>query len=500
MSVRVRFAPSPTGFLHVGNVRTALFNWLFARKSGGTFILRVEDTDAERSESRFEEQLIADMRWLGLDWDEGVEVGGERGPYQQKKRLSLYRKWAGKLLSKGDAYYCFCSAEQLEADREAQRESGIIKYSGRCRDLDRNVAKARVRAGEEATIRLRVREGKTSFEDLVYGPIEVDTSTIGDFILVRSDGSAQYNLACTIDDALMEITHVIRGEGHISNTHRQLLIYEALGFEPPRFAHLSTILGPDGSKLSKRHGATSIAEFRELGYLPEATINYLSLLGWSPAEDGNEILQVEQIVREFTLERVNVSPATFDLEKFNWVNRSHLKMLSAESSLELALPYLKKAGLLPDPVTSETRNWGAELAALLIPYIDRFSELSHQAQFVSAFNPELDLASPDVRDVLDQEGAIEVVTAFRDALNASESQFVDFECYKACVIAAKEQTGQKGKNLFRPIRVAITARASGPELEKILPVIETGSQLELPVAILGVKERVNRVSDQLVAV
>lgn len=498
MSVRVRFAPSPTGFLHVGNVRTALFNWLFARQQGGAFILRIEDTDAERSEQRFETQLMEDLKWLGLDWDESVDIGGSFGPYRQTDRFHLYKEAATKLVKEGKAYHCFCTEEQLDADRQHQQEAGqTIQYVGRCREIPVEEAAERIRAGEEATVRLKVRPGRTEFNDLVFGPISVETSTIGDFILLRSDGSAQYNFAVVIDDALMRISHVIRGEGHISNTHRQILLYESLGYETPAFAHLSTILGPDGSKLSKRHGATSIAEFRELGYLPEAVVNYLALLGWPPPEDGREILTVREIVSEFNLGRVNVSPATFDTTKLDWVNRTHLKSLGAEELIRVAAPYLAQYGVLPAEPDAETLEWAGQVSAILVNYIDKLTDLERESSVISDFNPERDLQDEAVREVLAEDGAVAVIKTFTCALEDADSPEVTFEVYKDAVMKTKSETGAKGKGLFRPIRVAITAKSSGPELEKIIPVLEWGSRLSLPTSIVGVKERARRVSDCL---
>lgn len=498
MSPRVRFAPSPTGYLHVGNVRTALFNWLTARQNSGTFLLRIEDTDADRSEVRFEEQLVRDLEWLGLDWNEGFQKGGDHGPYRQTERALVYQDHAERLLQSGAAYYCFCTAEQLEADRKVQLDRGeSVGYVGRCREISSARAQSRVAAGEKATVRLKVRAGRTAFDDLVFGRVEVDCSSIGDFILLRSDGSAQYNFACTVDDRLMEISHVIRGEGHISNTHRQNLLYESFGWEQPQYAHLSTIIGPDGTKLSKRHGATSIAEFRTLGYLPEALLNYLSLLGWAPPEELGEILPVSRIVEHFSFDAVNVSPATFDFEKLNWVNRSHLKKLDRDRLAELGLPFLVDAGLLsPDPSETEI-EWATRLLGLLSGYIDRLSDLPEASGVVFGFEPERDLEHADVEEILTQSGALEVINRFRAEMDASGAEKIDFETYKSCVLATRDKTGQKGKSLFRPIRIALTARASGPELDQLIDLLEDGSRLELPRKILDVRSRVAQVADFL---
>jgi len=302
---RVRFAPSPTGYLHIGGARTALFNWLFARRHGGTFVLRIEDTDVERSTLASEQAILEDLRWMGLEWDEGVDAGGTHGPYRQSERLHIYRAHVVELMATGHAYHCFCSAEQLDADRTAALAAGRPpKYDGRCRQISRDDARRRIERGESAVIRFRVPEGReVSFEDVVRGTVTFSTDVIGDPVLVRSGGVPAYNYAVVIDDALMEITHVIRGEDHISNTPRQILLYQSLGFTPPEFAHLSLVMGPDHTPLSKRHGATSVAEFRERGYLPEALVNYLALIGWSPrrgdegGEENDELLPVNELAR-----------------------------------------------------------------------------------------------------------------------------------------------------------------------------------------------------------
>ena len=295
--MRVRFAPSPTGYLHVGNARTALFNWLLARGQGrdsGTFILRIEDTDVERSTRESEAGIMRDLRWLGLDWDEGPDVGGPRGPYRQSERLHLYQSYAQELLASNAAYYCFCSPEKLEAEREEAVASGRpARYAGTCRRLTSEQVEARVQAGERPAVRFRVPDvPEVVFTDVVRGDLRFPIDVIGDPVIVRADGHPAYNFAVVVDDALMEVTHVIRGEDHISNTPRQVLLYEALGFTPPTFAHLALVMGPDHSPLSKRHGATSVDEFRAKGYLPEALVNYLALIGWSPRGSADDTAEL----------------------------------------------------------------------------------------------------------------------------------------------------------------------------------------------------------------
>ncbi|MEE8587669.1 MAG: glutamate--tRNA ligase [Acidobacteriota bacterium] len=495
MPVRLRFAPSPTGRLHVGNLRTALYNWLYARKKSGVFILRIEDTDVDRSERRYEEHLLDDLRWMGLDWDEGPDVGGPHGPYRQSDRAHLYREHAERLLSDGKAYRCFCSPALLEEDRKQQMASGQQPhYLGRCRDLSPQTARQRLQDGEAATLRLRVRSGKVGFEDQVFGSISVDCSTIGDFILLRSDGSAQYNFAVVVDDTQMQISHIVRGEGHISNTHRQILIYEALGLEAPCFAHLSTILGKDGSKLSKRHSATSLDAFRSQGYLPQAVVNYLALLGWSPPEGGKEIFQPAELVQTFDLHRVHRSPATFDPDKLDWVNRSHLKLLEPDRLASLIHPHLQAAGWLPPSLDDAAREWLAQVAAAILKYLDRLDQSAEQCQLIFDFVPGRDLQQQEVAQILAEDGAWEVIEILGKEISGSgELRLGD---YKQAVQAVKAASGKKGKHLFHPIRVALTGRASGLELDKLVPILEAGKGLNLPATVMGVRERIRAVLER----
>src|SRR5215468_10453902 len=348
--MRVRFAPSPTGHLHVGNVRTALFNWLLARGSGGTFILRIEDTDVERSTLVSEASIMQDLNWLGLDWDEGPDVGGPRGPYRQSERLHLYGSYAKELMASGHAYYCFCSREQLEAERrEALAAGQPARYSGRCRNLSAEESAKRIAGGERPAIRFRVPENReVAFTDAVRGEVRFHTDVIGDPVIVRAEGIPAYNFAVVVDDALMEVTHVIRGEDHISNTPRQILLYEALAFTPPAFAHLSMVMGPDHAPLSKRHGATSVGEFRSKGYLPEALVNYLALIGWSPG-GNDELLPIDELARRFSLEDVGHSAGVFDEEKLAWANRHYLKTADPARIAELSIPHFVQRGVAMSP-------------------------------------------------------------------------------------------------------------------------------------------------------
>jgi glutamyl-tRNA synthetase len=475
----------------VGNVRTALYNWLFARQKKGAFVLRIEDTDAERSALEYEHQLLSDLRWLGLDWDEGPDCGGKFGPYRQTERFGLYQKHAEELLNDQKAYYCFCTAEELEKERQLQLASGgQPRYSGKCRSIAPGEAQRRKSAGEPATIRLRVRAGQVGFQDLVFGAIEIDCAVVGDPILLRSDGSPNYNFAVVIDDALMEITHVIRGEGHISNTHRQVLLYEALGWKIPEFAHLSTILGSDGAKLSKRHGATSIAEFRQQGFLPEALSNYLALLGWSPPQEGQEILSVPEMMNLFSLDRVSKSPATFDPEKLNWVNRSHLRQRPIFELVELIRPFLIEARRIPARTQAEGKSEIDRFIEMLIEatlsHLDTLPQIVPESRLVFDF-PAGNLAPGRALAESITPEALAVIESFYRHIEPLED--LDLEHYRQAVNAVKAETGQKGKNLFHPIRVALTAEHSGPELDKLIPILELGKKLNLPSPVLGCKDR-----------
>jgi nondiscriminating glutamyl-tRNA synthetase len=488
--MRLRFAPSPTGLLHVGNARTALFNWLLAQGSGGTFILRIEDTDVERSTRASEQSILDDLRWLGLHWDEGPDVGGSHGPYRQSERLDLYRSYATELIDHGHAYYCFCSPDQLEADRRAALESGRPpKYVGRCRDLDAAQSRARLGRGEAAVIRFRVPEHRdVTFKDVVRGLVQFNTEVIGDPVLVRSDGNPAYNFAVVIDDALMEITHVIRGEDHISNTPRQVLLYEAMGLEPPVFAHLALVLGPDHTPLSKRHGATSVSEFRARGYLPESLVNYLALLGWSPG-GGDELLPAAELARRFSLEAVGHSAAVFDVEKLAWANRHYLRVAHPDRLTDLTLPYFAAAGFVRER-TPQARAFVGQLMTMASGSVDRLEQVPSRVAFVFDFDPARSVARADVQEVLQEAGARDVVAAL--AAELQNLPRLDRESFRAAAGRIKQATGQKGKHLFHPIRVALTGEAGGPELDLAVPAIERGAELPADFGlapILGCRER-----------
>lgn len=493
-NVRVRFAPSPTGYVHVGNARTALFNWLFARHHKGTFILRIEDTDVERSEHRYETQLLEDLKWFGLDWDEGPDCGGPLGPYRQSERQELYRTHSLELIERGHAYYCFCSPEQLEAERQQALAAGRQpQYSGRCRKLPREEAAGRIAVGEPAAIRLKIADWAIAWQDLVHGETSFPGDVIGDPVLVRSGGVPAYNFAVVVDDHLMNITHVIRGDDHISNTPRQLALYRAFGWVPPQFAHLSTILGGDRARLSKRHGAASLESFRGLGILPEALRNYLTLLGWSPADGKTEILSTEELFEQFSLDHIIKSAAVFDQEKLNWLNRYYLKQLPIAKLAEMAVPFLAEDGLVAQPVSAPVMEWLELVVDAVINKIDYLSQLPDAARLIFEY---------DARKAAELLGAVESAdnSASRQVLKSVaskilEEQALTYPRFREILKAVQKETGTKGKELFHPVRVALTAADSGPELEKLVPIFEKGSRLNLDPPVKSVADRIREFSN-----
>jgi len=457
--IRVRFAPSPTGLLHVGNARTALFNYLFARNVGGTFILRLEDTDIERSTAEAEKATLEDLHWLALDWDEGPDRQGSHGPYRQSERLEIYRRYASQLREKGHAYRCYCTWEELEEKRKRSLAKGVPpKYDGRCRYLKPEEEHSLAAAGRVASLRFRVEVRSVEFEDLVKGRVSFDGQGIGDFIILRSDGVASYNFAVVVDDEMMEISHVIRGEDHLTNTARQLILYRALGFPPPKFGHLPMILGPDRAPLSKRHGATAVAHFREEGYLSEALVNYLALLGWS-SEDGQEIFSLEQLARSFSLGRVSRSSAILDVEKLKWLNRAHMKGLPLKRALELSRPFLRKSGI---SLEGKNEPW---LGAALEAVWGEVDTLSQVAGRLRIFFDEGWVLEPEAAQLLSKEESRKVVQGLAEELRAAEE--ITPENYGRILSSLAKRVGVSGRGLYMPLRAALTGKTRGPELDKV---------------------------------
>jgi glutamyl-tRNA synthetase/nondiscriminating glutamyl-tRNA synthetase len=455
----------------VGNARTALFNWLQARRYGGALVLRIEDTDVERSTIASEQSILEDLRWLGLDWDEGPDVGGPYGPYRQSERLDRYRRAAEGLMAAGRAYYCFCTPDQLEAERKAALAAGAPpKYSGRCRLLTPSDARARVAAHEPAAVRFAVPSSRdVTFDDEVRGTVTFSTEVIGDPVILRSEGRPAYNFAVVVDDAAMAITQVIRGEDHISNTPRQLLLYEALGLRPPAFAHLSLVMGPDHAPLSKRHGATSVAEFRERGFLPQALANYLALLGWSPG-DGDELLPLAEMARRFEVGRVSHSAAVFDVDKLAWMNRHYMAEMPPGRLAREALRYFVRAGFLASE-SDAAEAFVEGMLPMAAGSVDRLDQVPERVAFLFEWAPEAAAALT----ASEPEGQRVVAAMAREVAGAGA---LDRESFRAAAGRVRAEVGVKGRALFHPLRVALTSADSGPELDLAVPAIDRGAHLD----------------------
>jgi nondiscriminating glutamyl-tRNA synthetase len=460
---RVRFAPSPTGLLHIGNARTALYNYLFAKRNRGIFILRIEDTDVERSTEASIDHILEDLHWLGIQWDEGPDREGADGPYRQSKRLSIYHRIAEQLLQEGKAYKCFCSPETLEALRKNQISKGKMpRYDGRCRSLSKEEIHQRESEGLRPTFRFQVRGRSITFEDLVHGKMHFDPNGIGDFIILRSDGMAAYNFACVIDDHGMHMTHVIRGEDHLSNTPRQILIYQALGWEPPVFAHHPLILGPDRSPLSKRHGATTVSQYREEGFLPEALLNYLVLLGWT-SPSGEEILPMERMAEEFSLSTLSRSAPIFSRKKLEWLNSIYLRKKEGKQLSELFLPYLKKADIRVDQLD---HNFLTQISSILKENLVVLSQID---EFLGIFFDEKFFFEEGAKTILSDLKNRETLCSILNVLEVSLEMTAD--TWPSLLAQMEERTGRKGKPLLAPFRAGITGKTKGPELAKIIPLL-----------------------------
>ncbi|WP_339220575.1 glutamate--tRNA ligase [Paenibacillus sp. FSL H8-0332] len=474
--VRVRYAPSPTGHLHIGNARTALFNYLFARNLGGKFIIRIEDTDLKRNIAEGEESQLKYLKWLGIDWDESVDVGGEYGPYRQTERLDLYRVYWQDMLDRGLAYRCYCTAEELEAEREEQTARGETpRYSGRHRNLTEEQRMAFEAEGRVASIRFLVPEDRTyTFNDIVKGSISFNTKEMGDFVIVKKDGIPTYNFAVAVDDHLMAISHVLRGEDHISNTPRQLMIYEALGWEAPLFGHMTLIVGDDHKKLSKRNESIIqfIEQYDQLGYLPEALFNFITLLGWSP-EGEEEIFTKEELVSIFTADRLSKSPAVFDTNKLAHLNNHYIKHADPKRIAALAIPHLQKAGRLPEVLSEEQQSWAESLVALYQEQMTAASDIIGLSELF--FRSHLELET-EAAQVLAEAQVPEVLSAFLAKVEAAE----DFSAPHMAVLIkeVQKETGHKGKALFMPIRVALTGQMHGRDLNATIALLGRSRVIE----------------------
>ena len=473
--VRVRFAPSPTGKLHVGGARTAIYNWAFARANGGTFILRIDDTDPTRSTEENTQVILRAMRWLGLDWDEGPEVGGDCGPYWQTERLDIYREAAQRLVAEGKAYYCFCTPEELEASRKAAAERGdsFQGYQRTCRSIDPAEAQRRVDAGEPYTIRIKVPEdrGDVIVHDAVHGDVTFNARELDDFIIFRSDGTPTYNFATVVDDAAMGITHIIRGDDHLSNTPRQIMVYEALGAPTPLFAHISMILGADGKKLSKRHGATSVEEYRDAGYLSDAFVNYLALLGWAP--DGEStVISRERLASEFSLDHVSKNPAIMDPKKLDFVNGEYLHAMSdADFAEKIVLPQLVAVGLEREGQLAHDDAWYTLLASALKPRTTLSADVVAQARYLYTADAELELDEKATKKWLGKQGARAALEAARDALAALDDASWEPAAIEAALDPIPERLEMGKGKVFQPIRVACVGSAASPGIGETLALL-----------------------------
>lgn len=462
---RVRFAPSPTGNLHLGSARTALFNWLVARGAGGAMILRLEDTDKERSSVEFERDIIGSLNWMGIDWDEGPDVGGGHGPYRQSERMGIYREHAERLLETGQAYRCYCTHEELGARKKEAVEAGRAwRYDRRCLGLDKAERERLEEAATPWTVRFRVPEGRITVDDMLRGAVVVDAREIDDFIILRSDGSAGFHLAVVVDDITMEITHVMRGDDHLTNAARHVLLFEALGAITPRFLHHSLLMGPDGAKLSKRHGSTSVSDYREQGYLPEALTNYLALLSWSPGDD-REIFSLDELVTEFSIGGVSASKAIFDFDKLNWLDRQHIKRLSDSELTDQVFPFLERSGrseLLELPreklelAVESVRNGMEKLTDAVGP-TDIFARPAGDVA-------EKAMAELKKSDVLDE--ALEVCVSALHSEASADRQAAE-RIVSNLRDAAKER-GWGARKVLWPFRLAVTGLTVGPDLAYLI--------------------------------
>lgn len=466
--IRVRFAPSPTGSLHIGGARTALFNWLYARGNGGRFIIRIDDTDLSRSTSESAREIISALRWLGLDWDEGPEVGGPYGPYFQSERLNLYNEAAQHLLERGLAYYCYCTPEELAARRQqALKEGRAPRYDGRCRELSREDRIRMEKEGRRPVVRLRIPDtGSTVVHDLIWGDVSFAHEVLDDFIIMKSNGIPTYNFATVVDDIGMKITHVLRAEEHLSNTPRQILVFQALEQSLPVFAHLPMILAPDRTKLSKRHGATSVEEFREQGYLPEALLNYLALLGWSP-EGEVELLSLTELVSQFSLARVGKTAAIYDIKKLTWMNGHYLNEMDLERVVELAIPFLRRKKLVPEEISEELYQYIFKVVGAVRTRVKTLEEVAEASEYF--FTDDFPYEEKGVRKYFQKPGVAELLEAAGRRLAQLDS--FDLQSVEEAYRSLSAELGVGTGEIIHPTRLALSGRTMGPGLFDIMVIL-----------------------------
>ena len=472
-TVRVRFAPSPTGSLHLGNTRTAIFNWLFARHTGGEFILRIEDTDKERSTPESVSLILESLRWLGLDWDEGPDVGGDFGPYYQMQRLDKYKKHIDILIKGNMVYPCFCTPERLaEMRHQMQKKKLPPRYDGKCKNLSEEEIEHLTSQGIKHVLRFKVpTTGATEFKDLIHGKISIENSVLDDFVIVKSNTGPTYNFACVVDDIEMKITHVIRGDDHISNTPKQIAIYKALGLNPPEFAHIPLILGPDKAKLSKRHGAASPLEYKDMGYLPHTLLNFLTLLGWAPG-DNREIMSRDEIIQSFSIEKINDRNAVFDSQKLDWMNGVYIRKMPLEKLVDIALEELKKAELIKDTKEVDI-NKISKIVKLIQERLKKFSEIP---QLINYFFDKPVYEEKAVRKFLKKNGVPEMLQELCVVIEKTKA--FDIETLESVVRAFIEKKGVKPGDVIHPVRVALTGRAASPPIFDVMDVLGKQTCLE----------------------
>jgi len=480
--VRVRIAPSPTGYLHLGLARTALFNWLFAKHNNGTFILRVDDTDVKRSTDESLNNIIDSFRWLGIDFDEGYGIGGNLGPYAQSERLDVYSEYTQKLLETGAAYHCYCTKEELDEEREqAIKHRNPYIYSGKCRNLSSEERKKYEAEGRKPSVRLRVDDELITVHDLVKGDVEFKTGILGDFIIVRPNGMPMYNYASAIDDITMNISHIIRADEHLANTPKQILIYQALNCPLPEFAHVPLVLGKQGEKLSKRHGATSVEEYRKQGYVPEAMINYLVRLGWS-YDDQEEVFSVNELIEKFTLERVGKSGGIFDQQKLLWLNGEYITKMDIDTRTKAVIPFLREAGLLDEDISEEKYEWIKDVVTAVG---DRLKTLTQIVDYAgSFFVDELEYDEKAVQQRLKKDYVPRMLEDLKARLRTVE--LFDEANLEEVIRAFAEESGLSASKIIHPLRVALTGKSVGPGIfetvallgrEKAIQRLEEGIEL-----------------------